>query len=238
MSTQTFTLSAMPLQAALGFPESLTEKYRPQRIDDFAGLNAKPGKPGTLPKPGTKAILRSLVRAPRDGGGWIFVGPSGTGKTSMGLALANEMNAELHHITSQNCNLETIERVWGKCHFVPMLPFSRHLILIDEADQMTRAAQIALLSKLDGMDQAPMTTVVLTCNSLDGLEQRFLSRNRPIEFSSYGIAKEATALLERVWDAETGLIGGPKPNFARIVKEANNNIRGALMSLELEIMAA
>lgn len=211
-------------QPSLLFPESLTERYRPRTVADFAGLD----------KP--KAIMRALARMPRDGGGWLFSGPSGTGKTSMALALAAEIPAELHHIPSQDCNLDTIRRVWDRCHYVPMMGCRRHMILIDEADRMTPAAQIALLSRLDATAAAPNTVVVMTCNAVDTLEPRFLSRCRTVEFSSYGIAKDATALLEKVWDAETGH-NTNRPNFARIVKEACNNVRAALMSLELEIMA-
>lgn len=227
------TLFAFPdvsvaIQPTLGFPQSLTETYRPRNISGFAGLE----------KP--KKIMHNLARAPRDGGGWLFVGPSGTGKTSMAMALAAEIPAELHHIPSQECNLDTIERVWRRCNYVPMSGFRKHLILIDEADRMTSAAQIALLSRLDSTNPAPDTLVVLTCNSTDSLEPRFLSRCRTVEFSSYGIAKDAAALMERVWSAETGQHDNyPNyPNFARIVKESNNNIRAALMNLELEIMAA
>jgi hypothetical protein len=58
-----------------------------------------------------------------------------------------------------------------------------------------------------------------------------------LEFSSYGIAKEVAELLARVWDAETD---NPteRPNFVRIVKESNNNVREALNRLQVEIMMA
>jgi replication-associated recombination protein RarA len=171
-------------------------------------------------------------------GGYLFVGPSGTGKTSMGYAVGREMNAEIHHIRAQECNLASIDRVRYSCNFVPMAPYDNHLVLVDEADQMSGPAQIALLSELDGTAATPRTKFVFTCNSTENFEPRFLSRCRIVEFSTYGLAPEAIALLERVWDAETGLTDGPKPNFARIVKEANNNIRGALMSLERDIDAA
>jgi DNA polymerase III delta prime subunit len=109
-----------------------------------------------------------------------------------------------------------------------------HLVLVDEADRMTEGAQIALLSKLDSTDCPPDTVFVFTCNSKDGLEKRFLSRSRQLDFSSYGIASEATDLLERVWESENG--GANKPNLARIVKDATNNVRDALMRLEVELM--
>lgn len=110
-------------------------------------------------------------------------------------------------------------------------------MLIDEADQVSYAAQLALLSKLDATAFPPNTVFVFTCNATDNLEKRFLSRCRTIEFSSYGMANEITGLLATIWDRETD---SPveRPNFARIVKDSCNNVRDALMSLEVEILGA
>jgi len=155
----------------------------------------------------------------------------------MALALAELIPAEVHHIPSQECNLENIERVRRTCQYVPMSGYKMHLILADEADRMTPAAQISLLSKLDATNFPPNTIFIFTCNSSDGLEPRFLSRLRTVEFSSYGIAKEAADLLARIWDKEAPA-GAVPPNFARIVKESNNNVRESLMKLETELLMA
>lgn len=112
-----------------------------------------------------------------------------------------------------------------------------HLILVDEADQMTEAAQLFCLSKLDGTAQIPRTIWIFTCNSTERLHDRFLSRTKSVEFSSYGISTAAADLLARVWQAEAPA-AAPVPNFARIVKEASNNVREALQKLEIEIMCA
>ena len=112
-----------------------------------------------------------------------------------------------------------------------------HLILVDEADQMSAAAQLYLLSKLDGTAPLPNTIWIFTCNATDRLQDRFLSRTLPVEFSSYGIAGEAAALLTSIW-SENAPASATAPNFARIVKEANNNVREALMRLECELMLA
>jgi len=69
------------------------------------------------------------------------------------------------------------------------------------------------------------------------LEKRFLSRCRTIELSSYGMASEIVGLLTAIWDKETGS-SNQQPNFQRIAKDSCNNVRDALMSLEVEIMAA
>jgi replication-associated recombination protein RarA len=224
MSTQAlFTDTAAIPQPAFDFPAALTERYRPRTISEFVGLD----------KP--KKILARLAAKPFESA-WLFIGPSGTGKTTMALALAAAIPAELHHIPSQECNLETIERVRRTCQYVPMAGCKMHLILVDEADRMTDAAQISLLSKLDSTNFPPNTIFVFTCNASDRLEARFLSRLRTIEFSSYGISGDAAALLQRIWDAETD--GAAAPNFARIVKDSSNNVRESLMRLETEIMAS
>jgi DNA polymerase III delta prime subunit len=111
-----------------------------------------------------------------------------------------------------------------------------HFVLVDEADRMTPAAQLAFLSKLDGTAYPPNTVFCFTCNSVDTLEPRFLSRCRRVEFSSYGLSDGIAGLLQRVWDAETA--SQEKPNFARIAKDSLNNVRNALMTLETELLAA
>ena len=61
------------MQSNLAFPQSLSEKYRPQTIAEFVGLE----------KP--KKILGKFAAKPY-ASAWLFVGPSGVGKTSMALA--------------------------------------------------------------------------------------------------------------------------------------------------------
>src|SRR5947209_5311199 len=122
-------------QQSLAWPEPLTEKYRPRTIGAFVGL----GKP--------RKVLSAYVAKPYPAA-WLFVGPPGTGKTTMGLALAEELGAELQHIPSQRCTLEVIENTSRRCWYCPV-GGTFHLVLCDEADHMSSGAQLALLSKLD-----------------------------------------------------------------------------------------
>jgi replication-associated recombination protein RarA len=209
------------VSATLPFPKSLVDKYRPRAIADFAGLD----------KP--KRILSNFAANPYQSA-WTFIGPPGTGKTIMALALAEMLKAEVHHIPSQQCHVANVEDVIRQCWYVP-ISGGFHLVLVDEADKMSNAAQLHFLSKLDATEFPPQTIFVFTCNATDGLETRFLSRTRQIEFSSYGLAAEATRLLESVWQCEAN--GAPAPNFARIVKDSSNNIRDSLMCLETELLA-
>lgn len=205
---------------ALAFPQSLSEKYRPRTLADFVGL-AKPRK-----------ILSKLVENPF-ASAWLFTGPSGTGKTSAALAIAAEMNAELIHIPSQHCTVAELEEALRMTQYLPMQGKKFWLVLVDEADQMTEKAQLALLSKLDATGMRDNCIFIFTCNVTDKLETRFLSRCRVLEFSSYGLNGDLVALLRRVWQAETS--DAPEPNWKTIT--AGNNVRGSLHALETEIMS-
>lgn len=211
-----------PKQHGLGFPTPLAEKYRPLTVSDFIGLD-KPRK-----------VMSAFCKTP-SASAFVFSGPSGVGKSSLALAVASQLEADFHHIPSQKCTAQQIEDTVRLCWYCPRKAGSFHLVLVDEADRMSTAAQLALLSKLDSTDPPPATIWIFTTNSVEGLEKRFLSRCMPLEFSSYGMRDELTAFLAKVWHLETGSETGP--DFARIAKNSTNNVRDALMQLQVEILA-
>jgi replication-associated recombination protein RarA len=215
-------------QEKIDFPLPLAEKYRPRKIEDFIGL------------PNERKVLGAFCKAPRDGA-WLFTGASGLGKTTMALAMAEEMNAQLHHIPSQKCTVDNVDEVirmcwYGAYNFKTGRCCTRHLVLVDEADKMSSAAQLALLSKLDSTARPPQTVFVFTCNEAEGLEKRFLSRCWVLKFSNYGLRAELAEFLAKVWERETGKPG--TIDFERIAKTSTNNVRDALMALEVELLAA
>ena len=213
------------LFSAPSSPSILTEKYRPTRIADFVGLE----------KP--RCIATRIAAAPPATGGLLFLGEPGIGKTTLALAIAAEMPAELHHIASQDCNVERLRQVVSTCHYVPREGCKRHVVLIDEGDQMTAAAQLYMLSILDSTAPPPDTLFIITANGTDRLQERLLSRLIPVQFSAHGQSTATAALLERVWESEAPATA-QRPNFARIVKEACNNVRASLMQLQTELLLA
>jgi len=207
----------------LQFPQSLADKYRPKRLKDFIGLD----------KP--LAVMKALAKRPYPSA-WFFIGASGLGKTSLAMALASEIKGEIHHIPSQHCDLETIEEETRRCHYVPMNG-GFHVLIVDEADRMSMAAQLALLSKLDATAFPPQTIFIFTANGARNLEDRFLSRCRCLVFEQESFTKKLPEYLQRVYKKETRR-SIPVTIAAKIAVDSNYNVRDALMNLEIEIMMA
>ena len=202
----------------------LTEQYRPLRVSDFIGLDR------------IKEKMTRFIANPKSSA-WLFSGASGSGKTTFAMAVCNELDAELHHIPSQKCTVEAVELVRRKCQHLPMFGKRFHVILVDEADSMSNAAQDAFLSLLDSTGRPDDTIIFFTCNDEANLKTRFKSRCFCVEFSLHGNAGDIATMLETVWSIEAP-VGAIAPNFARIAKDACKNVRSALMELEQELMLA
>lgn len=129
--------------------------------------------------------------------------------------------------------------------YLPWGPW--RVYIVNEADRMTEGAQIAFLDFLDALPYK--TVIIFTCNGTvkDGqvvleygqLEPRFLSRCSVIHFSNYGLNGEGSAFLADVWRKEAPTLNMRplfEPDFARILKNQRNNLRGALMEIERELL--
>jgi hypothetical protein len=156
----------------------------------------------------------------------------------MALAAAMEIGGEVHHIPSQECDLDRIKRTVESCYYTPMFNAAQwHHVVIDEADRISKAAQMALLSILDCTAPPPSTIFWFTANATTTLEDRFLSRLRKIKFTTEDLLEPGVKLLKRIWAKEApAKIRNSPPDFAAILNASNLNLRDALMTLETELL--
>ena len=224
-----------PEQSGPDFATPLVEKYRPRRIADFIGLE------------GPKRLFQNLLKAPRPVA-VLLVGPPGCGKTTLAMAFAEELPGTLHHISSQKCDVATLDRLNDLLAYYP----SRgrfHVVKVDEADQMTDKAQ--LLSRLDGtaslkprfgggfeQGQASPVIWIFTSNGRgetgiappSTLEPRFLSRCLVIPCERPDEA-EIAQFLRRIWALEGGAASDDPSPLAEIC----DGVRDALTKMEVAL---
>jgi replication-associated recombination protein RarA len=228
LATSMFDSGAEP-QGGFQFPESLADKHKPRRVADF--LVAFP-----------RNVMVNFARNPKPDA-FYFLGGSGLGKTEMALALANELPAQLHHIASKDCDLARVQRLKLSCGYIPHDMFNPerrcklHVVLVDEAHVMTENAVLAFLTLLDPAGRPPNTVFIFTGNSkpIDP-HGAFMSRVKLLPFAKEGLDAEFEALLRAIWRAEGGTDQNA-PNFANIIRYSGNNIRDAINTLEVELMA-
>jgi replication-associated recombination protein RarA len=199
-----------------------TEKYEPQDMGTFAGLQ------------GPRAVMTAFLGDPYPSA-WLFLGGPGTGKTTMGLVLKKMLPAEMIHIASAECDIEKVGEIAHRCAYYPWQG-KFWLILVDECDKMSSAAQTAFLSILDNTRMPKNAIFVFTANSTGSLLPRFLSRCRVLKFEAADVQTDIPDYLERVWTAEGNR--QPIPSFKQIAEDASGNVRDALMRLEIEYLAA
>lgn len=231
-----------PRQNALMFPASLAIKYQPQ-IKNFVGLDdIKRQMLGFIANPKPCSILA--------------IGPSGTGKSAMGQALAQEIPASLLHLKSQSCDVAAMEKAWKDCQYFPAPGTKFHLVLVDEFHRTSDKTQLQWLSYGDGTanlkptmfggglepGEAPPIIWFLTANGVGpnqtdpptGLDATVLTRCMVLRFTPPAPEKIAR-YLRWVWEREGGPKKYPDEFFASLSQGIA--VRDALMRLDVELLA-
>lgn len=144
------------------------EKYRPRKIEDCV-----------LPKELTKLFQKFV----KDGqiSHLMLTGTPGIGKTTVAMALANEIGADLMYINASNENSVDVIRM-KVTQFASTASFEGNLkiVLLDEADRLSQAAQDNLRGVMQ--DFSANTRFILTGNNKHQFTEAMHSRCTQIDF--------------------------------------------------------
>jgi hypothetical protein len=201
----------------------LTDKYRPRRLADLLGNGF------------VRKRLEEFTARPHSHA-FLFEGPTGIGKTSAALALANELGvhptAGLWVVKSGDQDVDSMSTLANEFRFAPMSPW--RAVIIEEADWMLRAPKVANLW-LSILDDLPTRTVfVFTSNFGSKFPERFLDRCEHCPFSAdaASLRQEAQLLVNRIWKAETGRTDPPDVASLGVEQEGLISFRRVVRAIE------
>jgi DNA polymerase III delta prime subunit len=147
-----------------------TERYRPKTIDEcILPTNLKEYFQN----------LRDTEQVPN----LLLSGPSGTGKTTVSLALAEELNRDFIKINgSEERSIDVIRnKVKSYASTISLSTTGKKFLLIDEADNLTNDAQLALRAFIE--DFQSNCVFIFTCNYKNRIDKALCSRCKNVDFT-------------------------------------------------------
>lgn len=214
-------------------PADLTEKHRPTTLAEIVGQGAAVYQLETfLDSPHSKVFL--------------FSGPTGVGKTTAALALANELGCGvrldsdgnftgLRILKSGTQDQESVLDALRDFRYTPMGGSGWKVLVCDEADMMTPKAAQIWLSALEDLPQRRV--IVFTTNHPQKFPIPFIDRCEHITFDADATihAQDAQTLINHVWMVEIGEIPSiPRLADLKGIEDANGQLsyRRVIRTLE------
>jgi len=204
---------------------SLVEKYRPQSLDEVIGQDE---------------IIKSLKNMIARGEipHLLFVGPPGTGKTTVAICLAKELFGDQWkgRFVELNASDERgIEAVRNKIKKLA-LSKGKRIIFLDECDSMTEEAQGALRRI---MEKTKESIFILSCNYEHKIIDPIKSRCARFVFKKIPPKLMLKRLFEicKAEGIKVELDQKTKEAFMLLIEEADGDMRKAINMLEQLISA-
>lgn len=148
----------------------LVERYRPNKVEDCI-----------LPFRIKQTFLEYLKKGYIDDD-LMLTGPSGLGKTTIALAMMNELDAEYRFINaSLHGNIDTLRNEIYNFASKVSMDGNRKYIIFDEAERITPATQDAIRGFIEEFSKT--CGFIFTCNSKSKIIPALMSRTALIEFN-------------------------------------------------------
>jgi len=153
------------------------EKYRPTKLSEIVNQTEIIGS------------LEALIKDPTDMPHLMFSGSAGVGKTTTALCLSRQILGEyakdytLELNASDERGIEMVrEKVKKFSRFAGMVDVPFKIIILDEADEMTSAAQTALRRIIE--DTAEFCRFILIANNISKIIEPIQSRCATFKFTA------------------------------------------------------
>jgi len=153
------------------------EKYRPTKLSEIVNQTEIIGS------------LEALIKDPTDMPHLLFSGSAGVGKTTTALCLSRQILREYTTVCTLELNasdergIEMVrEKVKKFSRFAGMVDVPFKIIILDEADEMTSAAQTALRRIIE--DTAEICRFILIANNISKIIEPIQSRCAAFKFTS------------------------------------------------------
>lgn len=201
--------------------ETLANKYRPTTLEDV------------VEQPAVIEILKNQIKKNLVKNCYLFTGPAGVGKTSIGRILAKSLNSEIPPIeidAASNNSIEDIRKLINECQVKPLAGYYKTFIL-DEVHVLSNSAWQGLLKLIE---EPPKNVVIILCTTEpQKIPNTILSRVQRFDLkriSVIGIEERLTKILNQ--ETITTPIQWDKDAVNYIAKLSNGGMRSALSLLD------
>ncbi len=212
-----------PLRFGEGREAPLAERMRPTDLDEIAGQEEILGK---------GRPLRTLIER-GDYRSFLFWGPPGTGKTTVGRILARRAHARFVHLSAALTGVKEVRATLERSRECHLSEGRRDILFLDEVHRFTRAQQDVLLPYLE--EGSVIFIGATTENPSFALSAALLSRCQLFCFSPL-LEEEMCAVLRRAVEDPRGLGGRYELTDKAeevLVHLSDGDARRALTTLEL-----